>query len=250
MPDPDWKTLTSLTDTDLLKVQRPTVRTNQGKVITALAAKDYFGGGGGGGSGLVLLPDSSHHFATAADRFDIVLPAGYSAFQIHLSGVDAGADALAAAFSSDGGATFFCDPDNSDTYSYLFYEFAYSGTEQANGLTTVGVGNYRPGNDSIATIGNSFINDGFITVYPGDATHPPRIIVNNVTGVLYDVAAPSLAMFNSIVTLCPIATLPPTLARCNLLRVFPYGDGNCDPPSGNLIAAGGTIFTYGIPDLS
>lgn len=55
-----WRTITSLLDTDLLKVRRPTVQTNENKEITALAAREYLGAGGetsegeGGMVGLVL----------------------------------------------------------------------------------------------------------------------------------------------------------------------------------------------------
>lgn len=190
----------------------------------------------------LMIPISSVTISSPVEYIDIALPSGYSDFR--LTGSDiwltdqtfAGRDFIAGAVSTDAGATFFCDSSNTDTYR----------NRELIMTTTAGDPAYNVFDDSLAyiTVGNGNIFDFELWIVPGSAARGPRLRAFAAIELLN---GPSLAGGFEIVALNPAATTPPVYARVNLLRLLPYGHGDCDPPTSDETFASGHLALFGTP---
>jgi hypothetical protein len=186
--------------------------------------------------GSVLIASGSISAPTAF--VDIDLPSSYNRFLISLADFDLSSDAafgyLAAGFSADGGSTFYCDTDNFDTYGYTGYS--------VNGGSLVGSGDIAQDSLMNLSLGLSGPQDIDLLIYPGSASRTLRMVMErSVDG--YAVNG-SFGLQRTLNFLNPEATLPPTYARMNLIRLSPYGNGDTPPTSSERIISG-SWFLYG-----
>lgn len=165
---------------------------------------------------------------------DVPLPSGYSFFNFNFSNFSAtSSDVLAGAVSVNGGSTFFCDHVNGDTYTLtgrgLVQTFGQSGPSD----TAFG------GKDSLFYISNKapasgdILATGTLSLWPGLSTSLAIMKSDNFSGY-----GGNFARFDYLSTLNPSATVTPTPARVNLLRVLPYGNGDIPPTSTNKLLSG------------
>ncbi len=157
--------------------------------------------------------------------FDMELPSGYTRFQLWMSGFTVTApdpgDQIGAALRIAG--NFANDPINADTYLDITLTTAFPLMFFTGQQTSIA-------KSAVARAGC------LVDIYPGDLLNLPFIAVNyawsaNTGGLGAD--------GQSIWVVNPGATIPPTPGPATLLRVLPFGLGNCNPPtSGNTIDTG------------
>lgn len=191
-----------------------------------------------GGMGYVV-PISGGTIAAPVEYFDVTLPSGYDRFFMSLMNMTVSVEAsdyLTLAFSADAGSTFFCDDEEFDTYGYAGIYSNLSGTANVASID----------NDSLMqlALGLNGPNDIDLKIFPGSATHSPRVLMERVI----DAYAANLSFGTEWMLgfLNPTATITPVYARMNLVRVLPYGDGDMPPTSGNTITGGSWVLS-GIP---
>lgn len=192
---------------------------------------------GGDSSGLVLIDSGTITVPVAF--FDVTLPSGYDHFVLRMSSftLNVSVDNVSAALSSDGGDTFYCDPVNYDTYgvSYL---------AQQSPAPTTARGQYSAGDDSLIDwrMASDAVFDNTSIIWPGDATTTFRMrsIYHSLSADILNMAIYDWLSFFNIG-----ATNPPTLARANLIRILPYGNGDCDPPTSGHTITAGTYYLWG-----
>lgn len=171
---------------------------------------------------------------------DIALPSGYDVFQLVLSGAQySDNDNLAAALSANGGTTFLNDVSNADSYAIM--GAACDPDALLNhGAATDGVISLTFNSVKPATI---YPMSGTIWIWPGSASEYPTIatdinyLLNTGSKMRND---RSFATFNSL------ATVPPTSARQNMIRIFPYGSGHANPPTGGETINAGVFNLFGV----
>lgn len=167
--------------------------------------------------------------------FDVALPAGYKQFRLNIRGIryDVDGDTMEIAVSSDGGTTFVCDTDNGDSYyeEGVFEAFgSLNHVHTTNPLMDINQGRQTPGHNPPHVL--------LLDIFPGSSSETfhllySTIAASGVTGgnhVYFEVGSQGLN---------PTATVPPTPARMNMMRILPFGNGDCQPPtSGDNISAG------------
>lgn len=170
--------------------------------------------------------------SSPVEYLDIDLPSGYAHYSMILTGFRSDiADILSAAFSDDSGESFLCDASNSDTY--LNANSANTGSFSAGAAdslvqVTLQMDVGRPG-------------VCLVEIYPGTSSHPAILQSQSF------LAAGLGGRLFLRSSLNPVATVPPVLARITTLRLLPYGDGNCDPPTSEETITEGSYFLYGVP---
>jgi hypothetical protein len=171
---------------------------------------------------------------------DVELPNCFSAFKLLVSGfVLSAEDGLACVFSPDNGATWWCDPANKDTY-IVCEATIYS----ADGVSTYFPAARTPWSQAVfnsLTFQNGMMSE--IMLFPGSAETP---LITQASATAADATQPSLLLPGPDLSSCVLnvaATVPPTLARANLMRLLPSGNGDCNPPtSGETIIAGSWVL--------
>lgn len=204
-----------------------------------------------------MVPISSGAVSSPVDYIDVTLPSGYDLFILRHTGFKfSAADAICAALSSDGGATFHCDTTNFDTYGQIWDQLNLSG---GGGFTQ-----FRGGSRSDNSVINSGIMDfpsvstagsihGSMTIYPGNSTRSPTVDwetffhATDTNTAPPEAGAACLDCYRLLGFLNPVATSPPSLARINLIRLLPYGNGDCAPPTSGETITSGTYHLFGAP---
>jgi hypothetical protein len=174
---------------------------------------------------------STGTFSSPTEFVDIVLPAGYKQFKLNMRGVQYDArDTMGIAVSVDGGATFICDTGNGDSY------FEQGGVSEGSTFNNIHNTNALMDiNQGVQGIGDNPPLDMIFDIFPGSATETFRLMYmtlchHNINGIYSEFGAQGLN---------PAATVAPTPARVNALRILPFGNGDCQPPtSGEHITAG------------
>jgi hypothetical protein len=197
--------------------------------------------GGGGGSGLVLI-DSGKITAPVA-FLDVTLPSGYLAFKLFFSGFSISAtDEFTAAFSSDGGATFYNDNTNYDTYTVANHGYSGSGSFVLNQ-------NYDRFDALIflsASVSSPQVTDAELVILPGSASIPPRLF-GVVSSFLHPSGTGVGQYLNVWASLSPDAMVPPVLARVDLIHFQPWGNGDVNPPTSSETITAGSWVLFGVP---
>lgn len=183
---------------------------------------------------------------------DLPLPVGYRSFHLLFDSVLSDTvDALAAAFSFDGGVTFLADISHRDSYY-----FAYNaGNVAIDGITSL-TGGYFGGSDGLMQLADPFFNtdatnpilpmDFELRIFPGSSVSPARIRAetSGFTGIIS--GYPVLTLLSGVFGVNVSAAIAPTLARANVLRLLMDGlgsaDPNVNPPSAENITAGSYIL--------
>jgi len=146
---------------------------------------------------------------------------------------------LAFAVSVDGGETFLCDVDNYDTYN-AFSMYFWSGTIISNQG-----GSYVW--DSLAYSDYPTETNQNVTLFitPGSDTHSPII---QFTATTYDDSFFAITKdIGSFFWLNPNAAIQPPAAPINVIRILPYGNGDCNPPTSGDTFTANYYFLWGIP---
>lgn len=188
---------------------------------------------------LPIGPIASGSIISPVEFFDITLPDTYSVFDLVLSGFHFDSlQSLSLAMSFDGGTTFLNDAVNFDSY-------------QSNGYyAQAGMGGSNSNPDSLCDINGSqsttdlFSGFARVTIVPGS---PIDFAYCISLGFSVNTADALLAQYNFIVN--PLATVTPTPARTNLVRLLPYGNGDCDPPTSGAVITSGSWTLYGVAGL-
>jgi hypothetical protein len=164
----------------------------------------------------------------------------YVSFHVQIVGVEwdgvdhADTDVVAAVLSFDGGETFATDLDNFDTYRQNAIVFLEDGSPGTSHFA-----------DSAMQLSYSARYDVgvWLDILPGSAARSPRVIVRNAVGWLDSAGAIlSLAAWD----LNPDATVPPTMARANYIRIGPYAWGDLAAPATGATITGGTYALWGL----
>lgn len=191
-------------------------------------------------TGSVLL--TSGTITTPVEYVDLTLPDGYPFFRLVFPNIifSIGNEFLAGAFSTDGGSTFYNDHINFDTYSYA--GFSVNGTPAVSPTPT-----WESPTDSLLEIG-AYAGGGSLPYatldfYPGGAGSSFNAII--IANGWASSHALSLSFSSSILN--PAAVISPVLARCNLIRILPYGNGDCNPPTSGETITSGSYFLWGVP---
>jgi hypothetical protein len=167
------------------------------------------------------------------DYIDFDLPATDAAFILMFSNVRFSiSDTLCAVFSSDGGTTFANDLNNFDTYLSVSLIIKGNGGSAADQFAHRFVDSMAyfdlqacPPDTTLPLAGESVITPGATDSYPS---------VSSFSTLM----APTIYRANTGSSFWEGAAALPVLARQNLVRVLPYGDGNAVPISGNTIVSG------------
>jgi hypothetical protein len=201
-----------------------TIMTTLGKTIV----------GGSVNANLMSVTLASGSITSDIAYLDLVLPTGYALFELELIdfGISA-SDNLAAAFSADDGVSFWCDTIHQDTYLSTYWD-----TVNAQNQTVA---------ESLALFTGSTAtkSDASIKLWPGDSTSSYRArnsLISPESGgvVAYELVGSSL---NSA------ATVAPTYARVNLIRILPVGHGDCNPPTSGTKITSGSYILKGFPNV-
>lgn len=187
---------------------------------------------------------SSVSISSPVEYVDVALPAGYSSFQLFVTGIafDDSSEQLAAVFSADAGATFFCDTTNFDTYAIIVDAMATSSEGSISPDISLTM-------DSIIYLtSNSITAEGLgllsIDIYPGSASASFSLL----SRARWTESATNAVMEINGSELNPEATVPPTFARADLIRILPLGNGDVDPPTSGLEMTSGTFVLLGVPE--
>lgn len=196
-------------------------------------------------TGSVLL--ASGTITTPVEYFDLTLPLGFVSYELRLFGIDMSAvDNVAGAFSTDGGVSFFNDPTNFDTY-------AYAGFGEDGGKNS-GTGDFSKWGEVFPDAVVSFdLSLGLTTTHysvaanilPGSASRSLSVFIEALSRISSINSGMSINVV--VIDLNLNATQSPTFARANLLRVQPYGNGDCNPPTSGETIIAGSNFLWGIP---
>jgi len=200
-----------------------------------------------------LVPIPIATFSLPAEYIDVALPSGYQEFLLLVTGCRVPNTnhkvTLAAALSKDAGVSFYCDPDNSDTYGDTYQQQRFG----AN-FTSFSQDGFKTGDasndDSLIPVSGHGLLTNFdatmrarISIYPGTNLIPPQVLIESNS--ISDDAAERFCN-KSIHFLNPGATSTPSLGRINLIRLQPYGVADTPPSSGDVISAI-TLYLFGTP---
>lgn len=186
----------------------------------------------------VLIDSGS--VSAAVEFFDVLLPAEYSRFSLKLTGFFVSAiDAIAFALSVDGGTTFYNDSINFDSYfsQYTLLQGGPGPTTvigQAATDALIAAWQYQ---DPAADIG-SMIN---LDISPGAA----GLFASMFTTALVFTESDDQAVTQGATIVWPSSGELP--GRVNLIRVQPYGNGDCNPPTSGETITAGSWALYGVP---
>lgn len=192
--------------------------------------------GGSPASSLVKL--ASGAITTPVAYFDLALPSGYSAYQLlfgelMLTGGVTGN--LAYAFSANGGTTFYNDTTNGDSY-------VTGGVAEQRPYPTSGIADDAwMYSDVLGYLCDYlYATSGAIWIIPGkSSTYTIGTAVS--LGGAHTVVETVMSALNSI-----DATVPITSGSVNLMRVLPYGNGDCNPPTSGQTFASGSYTLLGV----
>lgn len=192
-----------------------------------------------------MTPLASGTITVPIAYLDLALPSGFIAYELLLTGIlTSDLDFLAAAFSQDGGATFVCNPVSGFDNNYV------SLTIQTNSVTGVTTSNSelyqsllqlgpRLGGVPIALTGKGIITPGSSTLYPTLRFDAMMQSGNSGNG--------SFDMTTSGSTFYYAATNPAPALPVNVMRLLPFGSGDCDPPTSGETIDGGSYALFGVP---
>jgi hypothetical protein len=170
---------------------------------------------------------SSGSISSPVESFDVTLPSGYKRFifEMHSVSMDP-ADTLAVMFSYDSGVSFLGDDTNFDTYAYS------DGIAPSGNSTLVLASSAQESADVLARVS--------IDIVPGSASELTNIFA--IAGT-FNSGPQARRIFGF---LDPAATVTPTKARATTMKVFPSGNDNNPPDSGNeILAAEWTLYGIG-----
>lgn len=183
------------------------------------------------------------------EYLDIVLPSGYEIFVLTLSGIviDSSVESICAAMSRDAGVTFLNDFDDGfNTYrSMRQMVFGFVGLAADTTLQNQAA-------DNLIVFSGDLTEPGPVTQFarlsiePGGAASYP-VIDFYIRGHKGSAETDRLHFTNGVATLNPAATIPPSVGRINLLRIQPYGNGSCAPPTSGVLITAGSWFLRGEP---
>lgn len=200
-----------------------------------------------------MVPLAHAAITSPVEYVDITLPTGYDHFVLrHTGWKQPDYEPLSAAMSKDGGDTFYCDATNFDTYGQLYDQLNLTsanvfsgfrgGTRQNNSLINSGILDFEDASDGAV--------HGHMTIYPGSATRVPSVAWELFYASVASMDIPGDATcdwYRFIAFLNPAADDAPVLGRVNLIRLLPYGAGDCDPPTSGYTFTEGSYHLFGAP---
>lgn len=198
------------------------------------------GGFANEGSGTVELTRGK--ILSPVESIDLPLPEGYLGFELKLFGFWFNVDeSIAFAFSQDHGASFINDSVHTD--SYLLSGCAFAGADGSNNTQS------RYPDSLINTflnvnsqVGVKVCQQGSFSFSVGSSAEVPAgTLLGLGAGDTGSAISPSL--FAAAVNLA--ATVVPPLAPVNLLRMLPYGNGDCNPPTSHHTIVAGSYVLLG-----
>lgn len=210
--------------------------------LATAAAVDWLYGEVGGASkkiapanvgGLVLIDSGT--ITDPVEFLDITLPSGYFVFQLVISGLLLPNDTPCFAFSTNAGVNFVNGDD-----SYLTNELDILNNASVSNFLDFSLGVFGLDSQSNETAGaliTSWIDPGsaslsFRVKYHASKWYAPNSnLIENIGSCIFN----------------PAATVPITLARANLIRLLPQGNGDCDPPTSGETITAGSWTLFGIP---
>lgn len=173
---------------------------------------------------------------------DVSIPSGFDTFYMTVNCAASDGDSPSFAFSNDGGTTFLNDEDGFDTYQMAGYGQQVIDDDTPGSSFNLGGSDGIGGSNALAWLFGGF-NSGFaqLVIVPGSASQLP-FVMEDSSG--FD--GTSLFRIGTLSALNPLATIPPTPARINLIRFMPFGNGDSNPPtSGETLT--GTFNLFGMP---
>lgn len=196
-------------------------------------------------SGLIKI--SSGTITAPVEYFDVALPDGFLFFKLYIANtVISVNDNICGALSIDNGATFLYDNVNFRAYSNV----SVGGFVNNSANAAFGGGGF--GDDTfmefLAVDQNAagYNGCGIIEIFPG-SDHSSIMVQANTTGLSISgyVGNDLVAAINSYM---PNIFAFPTYAtaRMNLLRILPYGNGDCNPPTSGETITSGSWVLYGV----
>jgi len=188
--------------------------------------------------GMLLIDNGT--ISAPVEFLDISLPSGYFEFTLVFTAFQFSAnDSLALAVSQDGGSSFINDATNFDSY------YCTRISQQDTALSA------RAGGDSLAYLvsrsqgsSTSALASVSASINPGSATCYTSL---RSFGQMYQSTLSNGGLVLDSGVINPDATVSPTLARANLVRILPYGNGDCDPPTSGETIIAGSWSLFGIP---
>lgn len=218
----------------------------RGSGITASAAN--IGAGGGGGEEEDDMPlISTATISAPASYVDIALPDGHDIFRLLFIDfqIDVG-DIVAFALSADGGATFL-----NNNVDYDSYELQIARLDTPNSTDTQ-VSGFK-GNDALGVFTRTS-DDGADDTGPPYSTEYGRTIdallfpgatgrkASMISTAGGTTGAGSNGAFTDFGRVYATVT-----GKFNLVRIQPYGNGDCNPPTSGFHLTGGKIHLFGLP---
>lgn len=190
-------------------------------------------------------PISSVNADTPVEYVDIPIPSGFDTFYMTVNCAASNGDSPSFAFSTDGGTTFLNDQDGFDTYQMSGYGQQTISDGAPGSSFNLGGSDGNGGSNALAWMFGGF-NSGFanLIIVPGSASQLPFLMEDSAG---YD--GTSMYRVGVISGLNPLATIPPTPARINLIRFMPFGNGDSDPPTSDETLTG-TFNLFGMPSAA
>lgn len=197
-----------------------------------------------GGGGPTLL--SQTEVTSDVDYLDLELDSAYSLFRILLYDFQIGVgDIVAFALSADGGATFL-----NNNVDYDSYELQIARLYTPNSTDTQ-VGGFK-GNDALGVFTRTS-DDGANDTGPPYSTEYGRtvdaLLFAGATGrrasMMSTAGGTTGASSNGVFTDFGRVYASVT-GRYNLIRIQPYGNGDCNPPTSGFKITGGRVLLYGV----
>jgi hypothetical protein len=171
---------------------------------------------------------------------DLPLSEDYVSFHLQMLGIewdgvaDADTDVAAAVLSFDGGETFLSDLDNFDTYRQNTVLSLEDGSPGAI---------HFPDSAMQLSATARYDTSVWCDILPGSAARSPRVVVRTAAAWL-DAAGAILSF--AAWDLNPGATVAPTLARANYVRIGPYASGDLAAPATGATMISGTYAIWGL----
>lgn len=187
---------------------------------------------------------SSGVITTPVEFFDIPLPDGFQSFSLRINGFFFSAiDYLAGAFSSDGGVSFDNDTLNQDTYFQNFFVVDSLGLvgpqSMPTGLLSLSTQQFT---SDLTTLAGSVD----IEIYPGSSTTIATCY--NIRGFNSQSRTNPQQSFFGGSYYNQDATNSIVAARVDLLRILPFGNGDCDEPTSGTTLNNGYWSLSGVPN--
>lgn len=198
----------------------------------------------------LAVPVASAAITSPVSYVDITLPTGYDRFELAFVGLKLSADDyVCAALSSNAGSSFIADAINFDTWAILQSLIYGDGANLVSDPSVTTTFNdsliYVTGAQSKASA--AFGICGTAIIDPGSAARYAEVISDSVFRDAYVDTNPIIDRAWVASTIFTNATSPPSFGSANLMRLQPYGNGDCNPPTSNHTFTAGSYFLFGVP---